>query len=101
MYQDVKKLKFSFLIFQKHKAIKILTKDVGKGNLRPTGKERSIQYFRNLASLTDRELHFRHHAVYHLKGRSYGEKKPIGKDKCKIKQNKVILKFVFLIFAFL
>ena len=29
------------------------------------------------------------------------KKKPIGKDKCKIKQNKVILKFVFLIFAFL
>ena len=89
MYQDVKKLKFSFLIFQNHKAIKILTKDVGKGNLRPTGKERSIQYFRNLASLTDRELHFRHHAVYHLEGRSYDEKNQL--EKTSVKLNKIKL----------
>ena len=36
----------------------MFTKDVGKGNLPSNGRERSIQYFRNLASLTDGRIAF-------------------------------------------
>ena len=61
----------------------MLTKNVGKENLPSNGRERSIRYFRNLASLTDGELHFRHHAVYHLEERSYGERNQLERTSAK------------------
>lgn len=61
----------------------MLAKDAGKGNLSSNGRERSIQYFRNLAPLTDGELHFRHHAVYHLEERTYGERNQLERTSAK------------------
>ena len=77
--------------------IKLLQERCQSGVFNVSRKEAHNMLLYKLCS-TDRKLYFSYHTVYYLERKSYCRKSQRERNRWKIKEIKVILKFTFLIY---